>query len=252
MGMEFIRSPRTPNPLSRLLRDDWGRLPWFPQGGLKRSKGEQLREILIGICSRFIEQSIVLRDGLQGPLSNPWFLAWFLNALRKQKRAIHCWPYAAPKSSRDVTRASFSQPGLELFTCEGQAQNKLERILGFGAEHPWNWTLRGPQDSDTDGHIWREARTRSCYSKNTAFMEEGRGVMQIIQCVKLPKVTPSWISVRILTLFCPGCEPQLYSFTSLVLSFIVCKMGVMLQGCCVHKMWLTLVRAQQRAEPMVD
>ena len=61
----------------------------FPKVVLKRPKREQLRDTLIGIWSWFIQQSIVLRDGLKGPPSNPRFLAWFLMHLGSN-RVTHC------------------------------------------------------------------------------------------------------------------------------------------------------------------
>lgn len=133
IGVEFTGSTRTPNLLSRLVMGmpEEGCLG-FPKVVLRRPKIGQLRQILFGICSRFIEQPATLRDVLQGPPSNPWFLAWVLKAPRKQQ-AHRSFLSFTPKSSRDATRASFGQPGLGPSTCEGhvQVQDNLEKRVGF-------------------------------------------------------------------------------------------------------------------------
>lgn len=78
------------------------------------------------ICSRLIEHLAALRDGPQGPPSNPWFLAWILNAPKKQQDH-HVSPSPTPLSSRDATRASLHHPCIGLSTCEGQVPDSSER-----------------------------------------------------------------------------------------------------------------------------
>lgn len=93
----------------------------FPKVVLRRPKREPPREILIGVCSRFIEQPVALRDGLQGQPSNSWFLAWVLNAPKKQWDR-HLSPSPTPKSTRDAIRASLGQPGLGFSTVKATSQ----------------------------------------------------------------------------------------------------------------------------------
>lgn len=76
--------------------------------------------------------------------------------------------------------------------------------------------------------------------------------MEIVGCVKLQKShSLMGTSIGILTLPCPSCEAQLCFFTSLVLSSDICKMGIMLKGCCTDEMRGPFTGAHQRAGPMV-